>query len=257
MDDFKDRAEELIENFVNFNMSLPPRFERLSAVEAEILTSSLSWGMLRDYLDELNELGKLDWIGFRNDMQTLYNCVSKWSDRVNEKFAAGNTDQVITHLSLCLEHLRSAVPVLKYCHGKDFKDAHWSALLQGQLGLSKEVRLESLTLGHFLDILDKMVEPSLLPFVKQLQSRAQGEVIVREALQELNVWSQTAHLTLIEHEEQGRRTSLIKEWKDLLLDLGDKQALLASLKDSQFYRTFEDVGKESGPRKHMYLFIPL
>ena len=45
--------------------------------------------------------------------------------------------------------IKAAAPALKYCHGKDFKEEHWSALLQGKLGLSKDVRLETLTVGHF------------------------------------------------------------------------------------------------------------
>lgn len=104
------------------------------------------------------------------------------------------------------------------------------------------MRLENLTVGHFVSALEKLAEPALLPFIKQLQAQAQGEVLIREALQELAVWAQTAELFLVDHEDQGRKTSLIKEWKELFLELGDKQSLLASLKESQFYRPFEDVG---------------
>jgi dynein heavy chain 2, cytosolic len=61
----------------------------------------------------------------------------------------------------------------------------------------------------------------------------QGEVTIREALQELVAWGQTAEVKLTEHEQDGRQTPLIKDWKDLFLELGDKQSLLASLKESQ------------------------
>ena len=67
-------------------------------------------------------------------------------------------------------------------------------------------------------------------------------MLIREALQELAVWSSTATLKLVSHEEMGRSTMLIKDWKDQFLDLGDKQSLLASLRESPFYRAFEDVG---------------
>jgi len=220
----------------------PPSFDGLVAIEAEIMTTSTSWGMLRDYLQELSDLETQDWIGFRNNMHEFHHLISKWSDNIKEKFVDGSADAVILHLSSQLGRLKAAAPTLKYCHGRDFKDEHWSSLLQGKLGISKEVRLESLTFGHFLSALDKIVEPTLLPFVKQLQTQAQGEVLIREALQDLTIWSQTAELALADHEEQGRRTKLIKEWKDLFLELGDKQSLLASLKESQFYRAFEDIG---------------
>lgn len=122
------------------------------------------------------------------------------------------------------------------------QEEHWSALLQGKLSLPKSVRLENLNVGHFLQRLEVLSDPSLLPFVKHLQARAQGEVTIREAMQELIAWSQTTELKLIEHEEEGRRTFLIKDWKDLMLELGDKQSLLASLKESQFFKAFADQG---------------
>lgn len=65
---------------------------------------------------------------------------------------------------------------------------------------------------------------------------------IREALQELVAWSQTAELKIVDHEENGRKTSLIRDWGDVFLELGDKQSLLASLKESQFFKTFEDQG---------------
>lgn len=40
----------------------------------------------------------------------------------------------------------------------------------------------------------------------------------------------------------SRRTPLIRDWGDVFLELGDKQSLLASLKESQFFKAFEDQG---------------
>jgi dynein heavy chain 2, cytosolic len=66
-----------------------------------------------------------------------------------------------------------------------------------------------------------------------MNTLVQGEVTIREALQELVAWAQTAEVKLTEHEQDGRQTPLIRDWKDLFLELGDKQSLLASLKESQ------------------------
>lgn len=68
------------------------------------------------------------------------------------------------------------------------------------------------------------------------------QVTIREALQELVAWSQTAELKLVDHEDRGRRTPIVRDWGELFLELGDKQSLLASLKESQFFKAFEDQG---------------
>lgn len=68
------------------------------------------------------------------------------------------------------------------------------------------------------------------------------QVTIREALQELVAWSQTAELKLVDHEENGRKTPLVTDWPDVFLELGDKQSLLTSLKESPFFKAFEDQG---------------
>ena len=90
-------------------------------------------------------------------------------------------------LSCCTSHhnsrIKAAATTLKYCHGKDFKDEHWSALLQGGLVSGRKLGWV-MTVGHFVAALDKVLEPALLVFVKELQAQAQGEVLVRDALQD-------------------------------------------------------------------------
>ena len=55
-------------------------------------------------------------------------------------------------------------------------------------------------------------------------------------------WSQTAELKLVDHGKSNKKTPLIRDWNDVFLELGDKQSLLASLKESQFFKMFEDQG---------------
>ena len=151
LEDFKERAAELGENFASFHMPVPPRFDGLAVVEVEIEATAGSWRMLRDYLRELGELEAMDWIGFRSDIFALQDLAARWGERLKERYAAGGGghDAVLAHLGGALDAIKAAAPALKYCHGKDFKEEHWSALLQGKLGLGKDVRLETLTVGHF------------------------------------------------------------------------------------------------------------
>ena len=105
--------------------------------------------------------------------------------------------------------------------------------------MPRDVTLATLTFGHFVDSLEtvKLIVANE-KFFKSMTSRAQGEVQIREALLELKAWATTAEVALLEHELNGRVTPLITEWKDLFTDLGDNQALLGSLKDSQYFKPF-------------------
>ncbi|CAM9144794.1 unnamed protein product [Heterosigma akashiwo] len=238
--EIKNQADKLVENCRAFAMDLP-RFDGLDVVEEDITSTNESWGMLKAYQAELKELTDQDWISFRSNIFALSDLGTSWTEKVKERVAEGKHDLVTTHLLSEFDKIKKAGPALKYCRGDPFKEEHWSALLQGKLGMERSVRLENLTLGHFVGVLDKLADPALLQFVKHLQARAQGEVTIREALQELVAWSQTAELKLLPPEDD-RSCSIIKEWKDLFLELGDKQSLLASLKDSPFFKAFADQG---------------
>lgn len=76
--------------------------------------------------------------------------------------------------------------------------------------------------------------------LKELQARAQGEITLREAILELKNWCDTADFELTEYNSNSRSTPLIKEWKELMNQVSDKQSLLGSLKESKFANRFQD-----------------
>lgn len=53
--------------------------------------------------------------------------------------------------------------------------------------------------------------------IKDLNSRAQAEVTIREALRELDLWGAAATFNLTEYTDSSKRTlTLIKDWKDIV-----------------------------------------
>lgn len=67
--------------------------------------------------------------------------------------------------------------------------------------------------------------------------------MLRKALDELNAWGYDRRFILTEHVSTAggtsRRTCLIKEWKDILTEVGDHQGLVGSLKQSKYYPNFK------------------
>ena len=54
-----------------------------------------------------------------------------------------------------------------------------------------------------------------------MNSRAAGEIVIRQALGELDVWEIEAKFTLIPHTDStGQTVMLIKEWKDIINKVG-------------------------------------
>jgi dynein heavy chain 2 len=234
--EIRTQAETLTEHCKSFGMNVP-HFEGLNALETDMQVVGESWGRLKSFLEELEVLLKTDWITFRSGMYQLSDLAQKWKDELKGM----ELGMVELHISDECNKLNKCVPALKFCRGDPFKEEHWTQLFH-KLDMARGLRLESLTLGDFLrgKSADNLCTKEMVSFAKNLTARAQGEVTIREALQELRGWTETCELKLYEHSEAGRVTFLITEWKDLFLELGDNQSLLGSLKESQYFKPFAD-----------------
>lgn len=215
-----------------------PRFDGLETLIEDYTQTSKSWDTLKLYYDELGVMSEQDWLTFSVNVYALQDFGTKWS----ELLKGSRGDSISEHILSAVDKIKKSIPALKYCRGEPFKEDHWTELLQGKLQLGRDIRRENVKVEHFLSRLDILMEPATLTYVKNLQARALGEVQIREALQELRAWERSAEVSILTQDESGRRLPLIKDWKDLFLEVGDKQSLLSSLKESQFFKAFADQG---------------
>lgn len=232
--EIKELTITLISNCETFQMP-SPQFDGLDTLEEDISIVESSWGLYKEFTNELKVISDQDWITFRSNIFELQDFGGNWVEKIKGKPRTPVSERITDQVS----KLRKAIPALKFCRGEPFKEEHWTQLFR-KIGVPKGIRLDNLNVGHFLNCLPALEEPSTLQFVKIMQARAQGEVTIREALQELRAWTETAEIQQLDHEENGRSTPIIKEWKEILLELGDNQSLLASLKESQFFKPFAD-----------------
>ena len=239
--DLESNSVTLTENCATFGLQ-KPRFDGLENLIIDIKNTTKSWDLLKEYYDELNLINVQDWLTFSVNVYVLQDFAMKWVEILKNNYTNSKYDSVGEHIITTVEKIKKCIPSLKYCQGTPFKEDHWAELLQGKLQLNKDVKRDNLRVEHFLSRLDILMEPGTLNFVKNLQARAMGEVQIREALLELRGWERSSEIKLLTQEESGRKIPLIKDWKDMFLELSDKQSLLSSLKESQFFKAFADQG---------------
>ncbi|KAL3906894.1 MAG: hypothetical protein SGPRY_010376, partial [Prymnesium sp.] len=188
-------------------------------VRADIDSYVSSCSLYEEYSSELTKLGQEDWISFRQRLWIFDDFVSAWLDKSSACPPGAVADYLRSELSR-------------------FRDPeHWRALYL-KLKMEK-MSIDKLCLHHFLACSAALVEGA--EEFKALTARAVGEVAIREAIQEVSVWSQETSFKLTEHSVNGRSTPLIKEWKEMITSVSDLQSLLSSLKDSPFFAAFSDT----------------
>lgn len=117
-----------------------------------------------------------------------------------------------------IDSYKQAWPLLKLCTGESFEKEHWKKLFT-LLKFSKDVTLDNMKFKDLVEAIPVMLKRA--KEIKELGDKAQGEVTIREAINELRVWCETTEFVLTEHESNGRRTPLIREWKEVLTAVSD------------------------------------
>uniref|UniRef100_A0A914R3X7 Dynein heavy chain linker domain-containing protein n=1 Tax=Parascaris equorum TaxID=6256 RepID=A0A914R3X7_PAREQ len=101
---------------------------------------------------------------------------------------------------------------LKYYRGEMLSNEHWLELFR-LLGMPKGTTLERLHFGDLLTVHENII--ANIEALKSLNARAQGEVTIREAIQELELWAAQAEFTLTECKHTNDSViKVIKDWED-------------------------------------------
>ncbi|TPX70937.1 hypothetical protein SpCBS45565_g01524 [Spizellomyces sp. 'palustris'] len=234
-DELRKTAAQILDDCAHFGVD-PPEFQELDELSKDITSHEEMWGMYELYSEDLDALKKEDWISFRNKVHSFEDLLVKWA----EKIRGHQMDAICVQIQRDIDSYREITPVLKYMRGDNWTTEHWGDLFR-ITGVPKGVTLSDLTFGHILGTKETVLQR--INEVKELNNRAQGEITIREAIQELDMWGAGAMFALTEYQDATDiSVQLIKDWKETLTQVGDNQSLLQSLKDSPYYKYFADKG---------------
>nr|KAG5701774.1 hypothetical protein BaRGS_000764 [Batillaria attramentaria] len=192
------------------------------------------WSLYEEFNTGLAELAKEDWISFRSKAYMFEEFLGGWYEKLKTK----DPTTMTVRLQKDIDMYKNVLPVLKWVRGEPLSQDHWMELFR-LLHMPRGTTLEKLTFGQILASSNEIIKNANA--LKELNQRAQGEVTIREAIRELELWGAAAVFALTEYEDSHKKKmNLIKDWKDLVNQVGDNQSLLQSLKDSPYYKSFED-----------------
>ncbi|XP_044894140.1 cytoplasmic dynein 2 heavy chain 1 isoform X9 [Felis catus] len=233
-DDLEVIRKKLVDDCHHFGLE-EPSLSLADSISKDIESCAQIWALYEEFQQRLEEMANEDWISFRTKTYLFEEFLMNWHDRLRK---VEEHSVMTVKLQSEVDKYKTVIPILKYVRGECLSPDHWLDLFR-LLGLPRGTSLEKLMFGDLLRVADTIVAKA--SDLKDLNSRAQGEVTIREALRELDLWGVGAVFTLIDYEDsQSRTIKLIKDWKDIVNQVGDNRCLLQSLKDSPYYKGFED-----------------
>ncbi|XP_017783105.1 PREDICTED: cytoplasmic dynein 2 heavy chain 1 [Nicrophorus vespilloides] len=228
----EDQRNKLIEDYKRFNMEIP-MFEIGEEIQNDLEREEKVWELFEEFYSKLESLSNEEWIVFRKKTYKFEDFLTEWQSKLESQ----ENTALVTRILQEIHKFQDAVPVLKYLKGEDFTDKHWIEAFS-ILGIPSKP-LDMLTLKDFLenpsDLAIKQTE------LQVLCKKAASEIIVRQALAELEQWDVQARFQLAPHlDSHGKEILLIKDFKEILNRIGDNQSLLQSVKNSADYESFSE-----------------
>ncbi|KAF4526157.1 hypothetical protein B566_EDAN008193 [Ephemera danica] len=247
---------QLREEYEQFGLSLPDVLQ-WEEIEKNLQTQEATWSLFSEFQTGLNEISNEEWIAFRSKsfkfeeflckseqkmremtesegVVPLMVCLLREVEQYQGLLIKNNGDRAHTKVLCCVQAL---LPVLKYIKGDMFSEKHWAEMLDMLSIPNKPV--ESLLFRDFLDVKENILAQT--EQLQELNARAASEIVIRQALNELDVWEVEAKFSLFEHiDSQGKHLFLVQDFKDLLNKVGDNQCLLQSIRGSPNFDRFAD-----------------
>ncbi|CAI5438007.1 unnamed protein product [Caenorhabditis angaria] len=228
-----DSREKIIKESGQFGLD-PPKLEIIDEIDEDIKLFEDNWLIYEQFNSDLDSLAQEEWIVFRSKTYLFDEFLQKWA----EKLKSSNQTHMSVRLMKDVEHFKELSSALKFCRGDVLSADHWHEMFRF-LGLPRGTTIEKLKFVDLLGVSKNIVDN--VDQLKQLNSRAQGEVAIRDAIQELTLWAAQTEFTLADYKHSnGQNLKIIKEWKESINSLKDSQALLQSLKSSPYYSQFTD-----------------
>ncbi|KNE55585.1 hypothetical protein AMAG_01476 [Allomyces macrogynus ATCC 38327] len=215
--ELETHSKSLVEDCRYFDMPVPS-FELLDECH-DIITSSLAaQKLMAEFKQSIQPLLETSLVAVQVD--DLGSAATTWRERL--------ADQQVSRATLSLhKDIESLLYLAREWHGyfadiKKFTAQHWTEFC-ALLGIAPTQKvLVAQVLGH-------------LPKLQQIRSqvfdlglRARNESVVRDAIQDIEIWSISFSLPLTTH-SYGGEVALIKEFKGVLVELSDQRAVVSSL----------------------------
>ncbi|KAL5966856.1 Cytoplasmic dynein 2 heavy chain 1 [Taenia solium] len=220
---------EILRDCAYFKMPLP-NLDLVEELRSSLVEMETTWSLYEKFSLELRDLEKED----GTQLCVFDEFLTKWTDQLKTSAA--------TLVTVCLmkeiHGYKELLPLLKWVRGDSLSPDHRMELSR-LIGLPRGRRLEEVTFGTILSVAPRIVANASA--LKALTQRAQSEGVMREALQELDVWAAGATFLLTPYTDcRGKHLKLIKDWQDIVTQVGDNQALLTSLQGSPCFDSFVD-----------------
>lgn len=226
------RREALQSDCHKYSILLPEdTWAIFDGVEQEMTQSGQQWDIYETFVLELNTVTSEEWIVYRRRPYAFNDFLTRWQSDSRLSLVSAATAKIRQQIDL----FTSLASTLQIMQSDALTDKHWATILNW---LGQPIRGV-----QELQLKDVLKEALLLHLndIQQLVKQASSELIVRQALSELEQWGAVASFKMLDvTDSKGQRVTVIRDYQDVVNKIGDHQCLLQAAKNSSSLDTSHD-----------------
>uniref|UniRef100_A0A182NV76 Cytoplasmic dynein 2 heavy chain 1 n=1 Tax=Anopheles dirus TaxID=7168 RepID=A0A182NV76_9DIPT len=228
------KRETLNKQTEKFNITVPKEFNEIFAkLEHDITEQGRNWDIFNEFLNDYDTVANEEWTIYRRRPHLLTDFIARWDKAPTGQPVSVASARILT----TIERYKGALPVLATLQSDALIEKHWAKLCMMLTIDSKSQH--DLCLGDVLGASDRLLDQAA--DIQAIVRSAASEHVIRQAIVELEQWSATAMLKLIDYtDSKGSSMKLIKDYVETLNKIGDNQFLLQSAKNSASFESFSD-----------------
>ncbi|CBY08725.1 unnamed protein product [Oikopleura dioica] len=209
-------------------------------LKGEIEEYESNWSLIGKFEEAFGIFTNAEWVQVKSRMHEFQELGQKWMDEELTS-STGSPTLMQTRLKERLRGWLQCVPALALCRGDSFSTDHWLELFR-TIGVERGTSVDKLKLSSLLDKSKELNDSSIQEKLKRINERAHVEISIRESLAEVELWAGGTEFSFLEaRDSTGKQVHLIKDWSDLLGELGDQERLISTLKESPHSINFTDA----------------
>eukprot|EP01129_Flabellula_baltica_P006002 TRINITY_DN2210_c0_g1_i2.p1 TRINITY_DN2210_c0_g1~~TRINITY_DN2210_c0_g1_i2.p1 ORF type:complete len:4545 (+),score=1094.61 TRINITY_DN2210_c0_g1_i2:1851-13637(+) len=232
---FKGRVEREINESVRvshakkaLDLDDDSKEDKLLPISEEIEELTTVWQYLSDTWTEIDDMKELPWAGIvtkkiRIQLEALEEKLKTLPNKIRQ-YAP------YQHCYKTIQLFLEANHIITDLKSDAIKERHWRQLKEK---LNVQWRIRDLTLGHIWDCDLEQNEKTF----REVITKAQGEAALEEFLKDIHYYWQNFSLDLVLYK---KKVNLIRGWDDIFTKLGENINSLSAMKNSPFYKVFEE-----------------
>ncbi|KAI6655602.1 cytoplasmic dynein 2 heavy chain 1-like [Oopsacas minuta] len=237
--EFKEISQcvEEIANECEYLSISKPQFPILQELQVDYCNFETVWKLWHEFIIELQTISSELWLNYRSKCIIFGTFLKSWDEKCRKHLPIDKYS-ILTALISKISSYSKILPVFHILKGDSYTPEHWCEMFC-IIGIPKHFTFENIAFREFLTVIPAIIQNEQI--IIDLNVKALGEVSIRNAINEVELWSVSVSFSLSPYlRATNEDITILTDLKETVNEVSENLCLLQSIKDSKYFNIFKE-----------------